>query len=52
MPKDFDRCVSKGGRVRTIGAGKDKYRHVCFDNKGSHAGHTKTKKSTGGRRTK
>lgn len=39
MPADFDRCVSQGGRVRTISVGKDKYMRVCYDRSGnSHAG--------------
>jgi len=30
MPKEFDACVSGGGRVRTIKVGKCHYRAVCF----------------------
>ena len=48
MPKDFERCVKSGGRVRTVkpgGKGGSKYLHVCYDKKGkSHAGEVKTKK--------
>ena len=50
MPKGFDECVEGGGRVRTIsgpnkkmGLGKDQYCRVCYDDKGTHRGHTKTK---------
>jgi hypothetical protein len=43
MPKDFDRCVKGGGRVRTVKLGKGKYRHVCYDKDGSHYGYVKTK---------
>lgn len=44
MPADFERCVKNGGRVRTIKRGKDKYQHICYDSKGSHAGEIKTRK--------
>jgi len=51
MPKDFNQCVSNGGRVRTVtgpnkkyGLKKGQYVHVCFDKKGQHKGHIKTKK--------
>ena len=45
MPKDFDKCVADGGRVRTIKVGKGKYRHICWDKEGkSHAGEVKQKK--------
>jgi len=43
MPKDFEKCVANGGRVRTIKHGKEKYQHICYDSKGSHAGEIKTK---------
>lgn len=49
MPADFDKCVSDGGRVRTIAVkGKpNKYMHVCYDKAGkSHAGEVKTKKAS------
>ena len=48
MPKDFERCVSGGGRVRTIkpkGKGSKTYMPVCYDKKGkSHAGEPKKRK--------
>lgn len=45
MPADFDRCVSGGGRVRTIKVGKNKYMHVCYDKQNkSHTGEVKTTK--------
>jgi hypothetical protein len=44
MPKDFDKCVRGGGRVRTKKLKGDKYIHLCFDKSGSHAGHVKKKK--------
>ena len=42
MPKDFDVCVSGGGRVRTKKMGKNKYMHICFKDGKSHAGEMKT----------
>ena len=44
MPKEFTRCVNRGGRVRTKSLKDDKYIHICFDKKGSHAGEVKKKK--------
>ena len=44
MPKDFDRCVRRGGRVRTKKLSGGKYIKLCFDESGSHAGHVKKKK--------
>jgi len=38
-PKDFDSCVSGGGRVRTKSIKGGRYMKICFDKKGkSHAG--------------
>jgi hypothetical protein len=45
MPKDFERCVDQGGRVRTKKLKDEKYVHVCYDKRGkSHAGEVKRKK--------
>ena len=51
MPADFNRCVSNGGRVRTIsgpnklyGLKKGQYVHLCFLKGKSYKGETKTKK--------
>ncbi len=44
MPKDFERCVSKGGKMVTKKLKGRKYIHICYDEKGSHAGHVKKKK--------
>lgn len=46
MPKDFDNCVSGGGRVRTKKLSGGRYIHVCFPKGGgsSVAGEVKTKK--------
>ena len=45
MPRDFEKCVDEGGRVRTITIKGGKYMRVCYDKEGkSHAGETHTKK--------
>jgi hypothetical protein len=45
MPADFEKCVSEGGKVRTIKVGKNKYMHVCYDKAGkSHSGEVKVRK--------
>jgi len=43
MPKDFERCVAEGGRVRTKNLGGGKYMHLCFKNGKSYAGEVKIK---------
>jgi len=52
MPADFNECVSKGGRVRTVsgpnkkfGLSKDQYVHFCFKDGKSHRGEVKTKET-------
>ena len=48
MPKDFDKCLAEGGRVRTMKVGKDKYMPLCYDKAGKpHAGEVKTKGKKG-----
>ena len=44
MPKDFDKCVAQGGRVRTKKLKGHKYMHICFLKGKSYAGEVKTKK--------
>lgn len=44
MPKEFDNCVNKGGRVRTKELGNNQYMHICFMGGKSYAGEVKTKK--------
>ncbi len=51
MPKDFEKCVRGGGRVRTVsGPSKrhslteDEFTRVCFDATGMHRGETHVKK--------
>lgn len=46
MPKEFNKCVKSGGRVRTVKRGKDKYQHLCFKDGKSFAGEVKKKKKT------
>lgn len=41
MPADFDKCVSGGGRVRTVKPNASTYIHVCYDKSGSHSGEVK-----------
>jgi len=45
MPADFDHCVKKGGRVRTISLSKSKYVHVCYLKGKSYRGEVKVKKA-------
>jgi len=46
MPKAFEECVRKGGKVRTKVIGKNKYIHICIPPGGgpSVGGEVKTKK--------
>lgn len=44
MPKGFLKCVTNGGKVRTIKLGGNKYRHKCTLNGKTFLGHIKTKK--------
>jgi hypothetical protein len=43
MPKQFESCVSEGGRVRTKTLKGGKYIHLCFKDGKSFAGEVKTK---------
>jgi len=47
MPKDFEDCKKRGGRIRTIKHGKNKYQHICYIDNKSYAGEVKTKKKKG-----
>lgn len=50
MPKDFNQCVSEGGRVRTVPIKDGRYMRVCFDKKGkSHAGEVRQSKEVKGK---
>ena len=41
MPKAFDNCVKKGGRVRTKKLSGGRYMRICFLNGKSYPGHVK-----------
>jgi hypothetical protein len=44
MPADFDKCVTEGGKVRTLDVNANQYMHICIDKNGkSHRGEIKTK---------
>jgi len=44
MPKAFENCRKRGGRVRTEKIDKKHYRHVCYLGKKRYPGHKKTYK--------
>jgi len=48
MPKAFDDCVKKGGKVRTKSLSDGRYIHICFLNGKSFAGHVKKKSPNAG----
>ena len=41
IPQDFDKCVSDGGRVRTVKPNAKTYVHVCYKGGKSHSGEVK-----------
>ena len=47
MPRAFEECVRKGGRVRTKRLGDGKYMRVCFLGGKSYAGEVKMMKHKG-----
>ena len=44
MPKSFDNCVKRGGRVRTKKLKDGKYIRICYLNGKSYAGEVKKSK--------
>ncbi len=44
MPKEFDRCVKNGGKVRTKKLKGGKYMPICYLKGKSYAGEVHTKK--------
>lgn len=44
MPKGFNMCRKKGGRIRTKSLPDGRYIHVCFLKGKSYAGEVKRKK--------
>lgn len=45
MPAAFNKCVKKGGRVRTKKLSGQRYIHLCFSKGKSYAGEVKKRKS-------
>lgn len=45
MSKDFDLCISKGGRVRTMALPGNKFKHICTLKGETFHGEIKTKKA-------
>ncbi len=43
MPKEYESCVKRGGRVRTKKMSGGKYMHFCFIGGKSYAEYVKTK---------
>ena len=44
MPKEFDRCIKNGGKVRRVSIDKDRYANVCVDKNGkTHFGEVRRK---------
>lgn len=43
MPKEFDDCVKRGGKVITKTIDDTKYMHICYIDGKSHAGEVKMK---------
>lgn len=41
MPKEFDECVDKGGKVRRVNLNKEKYMNICIRNNKIHKGEVK-----------
>lgn len=44
MPKNFEKCIREGGRVRTKKLSSGRYIHICFKDGKSYAGEVKKKK--------
>lgn len=45
MPKDFDNCIKKGGKVRTKTLPNGKYIRICYLNGKSYEGEVKEKQT-------
>ena len=45
MPKAFDRCYKKGGKIRTEKMSKKRYRHICILEGKTYLGEVKTLKT-------
>ena len=44
MPKPFDSCVERGGKIRTQQLSKNRYRRTCTIGGKTYLGHIKKKK--------
>ncbi len=47
MPRGFNMCVKKGGKVRTKKMSGGRYMHICYLNGKSYAGEVKKVKKKG-----
>ena len=47
MPKAFENCVKRGGRVRRKTLSGGRYMNICFLKGKSYAGHVHTNKNPG-----
>lgn len=47
MPPQFDMCVEKGGKVKTLKLKGDKYMHICYMDGKAYSGEVKMKKMMG-----
>lgn len=45
MPKGFDNCQAKGGKIRTLTLPGNKYVRICILNGKTHKGYVKKKKT-------
>lgn len=50
MPKEFDECVRKGGKVRTRKLKGGRYQHICILNGKVYVGEVKKRKSNEGKK--
>jgi len=46
MPKEFESCVRRGGKVRTKVIDSKRYQRICFIDGKAYAGEVKIKKTT------
>ena len=50
MPKAFEECIRKGGKVRTKRLKGGRYQHICILNGKTYAGEVKKRKKNEGKR--
>lgn len=51
MPKEFDMCRQKGGKIITKKVNGKQYMHICYLNGKAYAGDVKEYKSLKGRKS-